>query len=147
MKDDRPPQTLDTTPLLEGWRQFEAVAHDYLTPIATEDQNERALELLEQLWKAVPDGETTHPLFTLLELLTGRIVAFEASAYPIPSSTPEQMLAYFMEQRGLTQAQVAGAMGIHQGSLGEILNGERSLTVDQIRALSSFFEVDPAVFL
>ena len=138
---------MNATPILEGWRQFEAVAHDYLTPITTEDQNERTLELLEQLWKAVPDGETTHPLFPLLELLTGRIVAFEESAYPIPSSTPERMLAYFMEGRGLTQTQVAGATGIHQSNLSKILKGERSLTVDQIRALSSFFKVNPAVFL
>ena len=32
------------TSILEGWRQFEAVARDYLTPIASEDQHERALE-------------------------------------------------------------------------------------------------------
>ena len=138
---------MNATPILESWRQFDAVAHDYLTPITSEDQNERALELLEYLWKEVPDGETTHPLFPLLDLLTARISAFEAVAYPIPASTPERILAYLMDQKGWTQTQTAQATGIYQSNLSKILRGERSLTLEQVRTLAKVFKISAAVFL
>ncbi len=138
---------MNMTPLLERWNAFNAVAHDYLTPITTGEQNERALELLEHLWNEVPDGDTHHPLFALLELLTHRVAAFEESAYPIPDSSPERVLAYLMSERAWNQVQVAEASGIHQGNLSKILKGERSLTLEQVRTLAKVLEVDPAVFL
>jgi len=138
---------MNTAPIFESWRQFDAVAHDYLAPITNEEQNERALELLEQLWLEVPDGETTHPLFPLLELLTGRIAAFEERAYPIPESSPERILAYLMSENAMTQTQLAAASNIHQSNLSKILRGERSLTLEQVRTLAKVFKVSPAVFL
>jgi len=52
-----------------------------------------------------------------------------------------------MRQHEYTQTRLSELTGIHQSNLSKILKGERSLTVDQIRTLSSFFKVSAAIIL
>jgi HTH-type transcriptional regulator/antitoxin HigA len=60
--------------------------------------------------------------------------------------------AYFalvkkLRSSGLTQPQLAKKVGIAQSTISAVLTGSRSLTKDQIVALSKFFHVAPAAFL
>ena len=137
---------MNAAPFLEQWRTLDALAHDYLSPITTEEQNERALELLGEIWDEVGE-DSHHPLASLFDLLVSRITAFEAQAYPLSESTPERILAYLMNQKGWTQTQTAQATGIHQSNLSKILKGERALTLEQVRTLAKVFKVSAAVFL
>lgn len=137
---------MNAQPILEQWRTLDALAHDYLTPITTEEQNERALELLGEIWDEV--GENAHhPLASLFDLLVSRITAFEAGAYPIPESTPERRLAFLMRQHKYTQTRLSELSGIDQGNISKILKGERSLTLEQVRTLAKVFKISAAVFL
>lgn len=54
------------------------------------------------------------------------------------------MLAYLMQEHGLTQAELPEIGS--QGVVSEILAGRRELNVRQIRALADRFHVSPAVF-
>jgi len=140
------PAGLRAQPILEQWRALDAIAHDYIVPITSEEQNERALELLGEIWDDVGE-DPHHPLVSLFDLLVSRIVAFEDKAYPIPASSPERILSFLMRQHEYTQTRLSELTGIHQSNLSKILKGERSLTVDQIRTLSSFFKVSAAIFI
>jgi len=137
---------MNAQPILEQWRVLDTLAHDFISPITTEDQNERALELLGEIWDEVGD-DPHHPLASLFDLLVSRIAAFEAQAYALPESTPERRLGFLMQQHQMTQARLSELSGIDQGNLSRILKGERSLTVEQIRTLSSVFKVSPAVWI
>jgi len=61
-------------------------------------------------------------------------------------STPQDTLAFLMEQHGLSQSDIAEDLG-GQPNVSNVLSGKRQLNVRQIRRLASRFHVNPAVFL
>jgi HTH-type transcriptional regulator / antitoxin HigA len=137
---------MNTQPILEQWRVLDTLAHDYLGPIHSPEQNERALELLGEIWDQVGE-DPTHPLASLFDLLVARVTAFEATAYPIPESSPERIMGFLMRQHDYTQTHLSELTGIDQGNISKILKSERNLTLEQIRVLSRVFNVNVAVFL
>jgi transcriptional regulator with XRE-family HTH domain len=52
-----------------------------------------------------------------------------------------------MDQRSLTQEELAQKLGIHQTTLSRLLNGSRLPTARQASALAAYFKVDPSLFL
>ena len=132
--------------VMDRWKALDEVAHPYLLPIETESQYLAAIELIEVLWDQV-GSEADSPLDSLLILLSERIAAYEAIHFPIPHSPPHLVLAFLIEQKGLTQKQLEAATGIHQGNLSQILRGNRRLTAAQIGTLARYLGVNPQVFL
>src|SRR5216684_9427033 len=68
--------------------------------IKTEEENERALAIVESLMEKGEENLTPEE-DALLELLTDLIHDFESKAYTISKSEPHEMLAFLIEQRGL----------------------------------------------
>lgn len=132
--------------VLDKWEQLDKVAHAYLVPIETQAQYQAALELLEAVWPKVGENPNS-PYSSLFTLLSERISAYENRVNPIPDAPAHQVLAFLMEQRGLSQSAVARATGIYQSNLSQVLRGKRKLTLEQIRSLANFFNVDPSVFV
>ena len=78
--------------------------------IKTEEENERALAIVESLLEK-GEGNMTVEEDALLELLTDLIHDFEEKAYPIPKSNPNKMVALLLEQRGLAQKDLWPVVG------------------------------------
>ena len=117
-----------------------------ISPIFTirnELEYQVAVERLNRLIDDVGTDET-HPLYDLLDTLGVVIAAYEERHYPMPHSSGTDVLAYLMQEHGLTQAELP-EIG-PQGVVSEILAGRRELNVRQIRALAGRFGVSPAVF-
>ena len=74
------------------------------------------------------------------------IVHYERDRFPVPKSTPQEMLTFLMEQQGLSQLDIAEDLG-GQPNVSNVLSGKRQLNVRQIGRLASRFHVNPAVFL
>jgi HTH-type transcriptional regulator/antitoxin HigA len=64
----------------------------------------------------------------------------------LPDVSPLQVLQYFMEQRGLRQADLLPVFG-SRSIASAVLNGKREFSKAHIRKLAEFFHVSPAVFL
>ncbi|WP_052351601.1 helix-turn-helix domain-containing protein [Deinococcus pimensis] len=137
---------MTTQTLLETWTHLDRIAHEYLAPITNDEQHARALDLLGEVWAQV-GASSDHPLGTLLQLLIDHVNAYEDERHPVPDAVPHVVLAFLMEQRGVGQSEVARATGIDQGNLSRLLAGRRELNVAQIRALSAYFHVSPAVLV
>lgn len=56
------------------------------------------------------------------------------------------MLRVPWQSSGLTQTELAKAVGISQSTLSAVLSGGRELTKGHMLALAQFFNVAPAVF-
>ena len=132
--------------LFRLWADVDSVAHDLLSPITSEAQNEQALAAIDELMLEVGE-DREHPLLSLLNLLADRVEAFESVAYPVPPAPPHRVLAFLMEQRGLTQKELEAATGIDQSNLSKLLRGSRNFTAGQVKRLSDYFHVNPSVFL
>lgn len=117
-----------------------------LSPLFTIHNDEtyrNAVLRLNRLLDEVGTDES-HPLYELLDTLGVLIHAYEEEYFPFKHVRGIDVLAYLMEEHGLTQAELPEVGS--QGVVSEILGGKRELNVRQIRALSERFGVSPAVF-
>ncbi|MBW4422354.1 MAG: transcriptional regulator [Myxacorys californica WJT36-NPBG1] len=111
--------------------------------IDSEAEYDRALEAVEQLMGC----QNRAPEQTeLLKLLVALIEAYETTHYPMEASTPQEMLEHLMESAGVRQADLVGVLG-SKGVVSEVVNGKRSISKAQAKALGEFFHVSPSLFI
>ena len=113
--------------------------------IKTEEENERALAIVESLMKKGEENMTPEE-DALLELLTDLIQDFEERVYPIPKSDPYKMVAFLLEQRGLAPKDLWPVVG-SKSRVSEILAGKRAMTKEQAKKLAEFFHVGVDLFI
>jgi HTH-type transcriptional regulator / antitoxin HigA len=112
-------------------------------PIQTEEENERAIRLLEQLdirEDLTPEEEA------LAELLTILIEDFEEKNYSLKPAPPDEQLRMLMENRGLRHKDIWPVIG-NKGLTSEILNGKRAISKEQAKKLADFFHVPVELFI
>jgi HTH-type transcriptional regulator/antitoxin HigA len=110
----------------------------------TEEEYNRAVALLDELIDEVGEDEK-HPLASLMDTLGTLIEAYEDRHLPEPVGDPISTLAFFMEEHGVSQADLPEIGS--QTEVSEILSRKRELNIHQIRSLSKRFHVSPEVFL
>ena len=109
----------------------------------TEAEYLERVNLLNELIDEVGENED-HPLASLMEIVGIAVSSYEQNYCPIPASTPQDVLAYLMEEHQLKQSDLPEIGS--QGVVSEILKGKRKLNTRQIQALSQRFGVSSAVF-
>jgi HTH-type transcriptional regulator / antitoxin HigA len=112
--------------------------------IETEEENEFYLAEVSKLMQL---GENLSPAQEqLLKLLVNLIENFEDKHYQLNLATPLEILQEFVSDRGLKQKDLLPVFG-SQGIASEVLNGKRSISKAQAKALGEFFKVSPTLFL
>jgi HTH-type transcriptional regulator/antitoxin HigA len=114
-------------------------------PIETEEENERALAIVNELMSKGEDKLTPEEQ-ALLKLLVRLIEDFEEKAYPIPEAPGWRVLGTLMENRGVRQADLLHIFG-SRGIASEVVNGKRAISKAQAKALGEFFKVSPELFI
>jgi len=112
--------------------------------VRTEEENERALSLVEKLFEK--GDKLSSEETALLELLVKLIADFEEEYYPIRDASPQEVLLELMNARGLKQADLANVLG-SKSRVSEVLSGKRELSKSQIKSLSEFFNVSAELFI
>jgi len=110
-----------------------------IRPIRTHADYEKALLEVEAFFNdqpkvGTPDGDRFAVLITLIK-------AYEDEHYLIPDADPIEVLEFFMSERGLTQSDLAEAIGAGRGRASEIINRIRPLTLDMIRAINDKWKI------
>lgn len=111
-----------------------------IRPIRSEADHAAALEEIGRLWGAplgTPEGDKLDVLATL-------VAAYEADHHPIPAGDPVDLLHTAIEDLGRSQHDLAALVGSAARAL-EILNRERPLTLEQIRAISAAWHLPIAL--
>jgi HTH-type transcriptional regulator / antitoxin HigA len=116
-----------------------------MTPqaIETEEEYDRALALAERLTFAThrtPEEGALHKLLVTL------IESYESAHYPMAASTPHEILQHVLESSGTRQADLVGIIG-SSGVVSEVVNGKRSISKAQAKALGEYFKVSPNLFV
>ena len=111
--------------------------------IETEAENDLAIAKAQKLEHK---ANRTIEEDTILELLVTLIEKFEDEQYPIPSGTPHSMLLHLMEAGGIKQENLVGVIG-SRGVVSEVVNGKRSISKAQAKALAEFFSVNVGLFI
>jgi len=112
--------------------------------IKTEEENEKALAIVEELMHC---SNRTPEEDELYELLITLIEKFEQDYYnPNQATTPHSMLLFLMEQKGVKQSALVGIIG-SKGVVSEVVNGKREISKAQAKALGDLFNVDAGLFI
>ena len=112
--------------------------------IETEEENEFYLMEVSKLMQL---GENLSPAQEqLLRLLVSLIENFEDQHYQLTPATPLEILTELIGEKGLKQKDLLPVFG-SQGIASEVLNGKRSISKAQAKALGEFLKVSPALFL
>jgi HTH-type transcriptional regulator/antitoxin HigA len=111
-------------------------ALDFSTPHVLRNAREykAAVAEIDRLLDA--DPKRGSPSHDRLEFLSVLVEAYEDEHDPISESggTPQSVVAFMLEQKGLTRADLHELMG-GKGRVSEFFAGKRTLSVAQIRAL------------
>lgn len=111
-------------------------------PIRTEADYEAALARIDALFGANPDTPEGEELDVLLVL----VEHYEAQHHAMPQASPIDIIRWYMDDRGLTQADLAKLVG-SRSRASEILAGKRALTLPMIRALHGQWRIPPQLLL
>lgn len=112
--------------------------------IQTEEENDRMLAEAEKL---MAKGENLSPEEdALLRLMATLIQDFEEKFYQPREATPLEILLHLMEARDLKQSDLLEVFG-SKGVASEVVNGKRSISKTQAKALAKFFGVSADLFI
>ena len=115
-----------------------------LLTIRNEEDYEQAIKRLNYLIDEIGTNEQ-HPLYNFLDTLGTLIEAYEAEHHSVPNCSGSDVLAYLMEEHGLTLSDLP-EIGTSE-TIEAILNKDRALTLSQIQQLAQRFKVQSQVFL
>jgi HTH-type transcriptional regulator / antitoxin HigA len=93
---------------------------------------EAAIHEVEALLEAHPKRGSVE--FERLEFLSVLIELYEEEAFPIDQPTPQAVVEFMLEQKGMTRGDLAEVMG-GKSRVSEFFAGKRELSVNQVRAL------------
>ena len=111
--------------------------------IETETENERMLAEVNKLMAKPNLSPAESKLFDLMVRL---IEDFEEQHYELNASTPNGILRELMEARGVKQRDLWELFG-SKGTASEVINGKRSISKAQAKALGKYLSVSPELFL
>jgi HTH-type transcriptional regulator/antitoxin HigA len=74
------------------------------------------------------------------------IEVYETANYPMEKSSPHEILQHIMEVSGIRQTDLIGIIG-SSGVVSEVVNGKRSISKAQAKALGKYFKVSPSLFI
>lgn len=112
-----------------------------IEPIRTKADHQASLRRVEALMGAKNGTSDADEL----DILTDLIEAYEHRHYEIPRVGGADVLRHLLESNGLTQSDLP-EVGT-QASISLVLSGKRALTLRQIKALATRFNVNPSVFI
>jgi HTH-type transcriptional regulator/antitoxin HigA len=81
-----------------------------------------------------------------IELLTLLVERYEQEHYSIPAADPASVVRFLIEQQKLTQRDLIPQFG-SESAVSMFLSGQRKLTIEQVRRLSTRFKLPTDVFI
>ncbi|MBX3143029.1 MAG: helix-turn-helix domain-containing protein [Trueperaceae bacterium] len=131
----------------EAWAQFQAQVGGLSRPT-----NEHEYERIVSLMHHVADnyGTAAEPYAALFDYLAKLAhdwqIANEPELKPVDVA-PRAVLAYLMEERGVSQYRLAQEGIVNQGNLSRVLAGERGISKELAKRLAARFGVSVETFI
>ena len=107
-----------------------------------EQEYDNALKIVDALMSKT---ELTSEETELLQVWAILIEDYEDKNYPMTEATPHEVLLHLMEVKEVRQVDLTGILG-SKGVVSEVVNGKRSISKAQAKALGEFFKVNPNLF-
>ena len=114
----------------------------------TKKQYEYALARIEDLLPLVTDETpVTDPASIELEIVSDIVETYEKLHFPIEKPTIGELISLSIEEKGMTQKELAKELGISPSRVSEYINGKSEPTLRMARALCTILGIAPAAIL
>lgn len=114
-----------------------------LRPLRSDADLDAAVAVVDGL---IDGDDLTNAERDYLDVLSDLVESYEEDAVPMRVVDDAEMLRFLIEQRSITQSELARQTRIAESTLSEVQSGKRKLTRTQIGKLARFFQVEPGVF-
>ncbi len=111
-------------------------------PVKNEKDYDAAIARIEELWGAEPGTPEGDELDIWLPL----VEAYEDEHHVVPPPSPIEAIKFVMEQRGLSQKDLAPYFG-SKPRVSEVLNGKRPLTLAMVRSLHARLDIPAEILI
>ena len=115
------------------------------TAIQSEDEYDIMLANIDELMSK-GENRLSREEERLLETLAILVESYEDEHYPMPESSPNEVLKFLMEDCELKQKDLVHIFG-STGITSEVVNGKRSISKAQAKKLAEFFKVSVELFI
>ena len=121
----------------------EMIAHGAPRVIHNDDELEVYTDALFQLTAL---DNPSRAEIEAIELLTLLVERYEQEHYPIPAADPASVVRLLIEKQNLTQRGLIPQFG-SESAVSMFMTGQRNLTLEQVRKLSTRFKLPADVFI
>ena len=114
----------------------------------TKNQYEYALNRIEELLPLVTEETPlTDPISVELEIVSDIVEAYEKIHFPIEKPSVGELISLSIEERGMTQKDLAKELGVSPSRVSEFINGKAEPSLRIARALCTVLGIAPAAIL
>lgn len=114
----------------------------------TKEQYEFAQAKIEELLPLVDDATPANDRNALeLSVMSEIVIAYEKEHYPIGRPTVSELIEMSLEERGMTQKQLAAEIGISPSRINDYVSGRSEPTLKIARLLCKILNIQPQLML
>jgi HTH-type transcriptional regulator/antitoxin HigA len=122
---------------------FNLVKRHPLTSIRSAEDLAAAQSVVDALLRdKLDDGGQAY-----LDALSDLIIVYEQEHHAIAPLPPHELLAYMLDERQMSQADLMRVTGLAKATVSDLVTGKRRFTVKQMHRVASVFGLPATVFL
>lgn len=114
----------------------------------TKEQYEFALERIEELLPIVGDDTPANDNKAVeLTMMSDIVIAYEKEHFPIGKPTVSELIELSLEEKGMTQKQLAAELGVSPSRVSDYVSGRSEPTLRIARLLCQILNINPSAML
>ncbi len=114
----------------------------------TKDQYEYALNRIEELLPLVTDETSSKDKNAIeLAIISDVVEEYEKLHYPISKPSLGELISLSIEEKGITQKQLASEIGVSPSRVSDYISGRSEPTLRIARAICSILGITPAAIM
>ncbi|WP_298073396.1 helix-turn-helix domain-containing protein [uncultured Bacteroides sp.] len=114
----------------------------------TKEQYEFAVARVEELLPLVDDNTSANDRNAVeLSMVSDIVIAYEKEHYPMEKPTVAELIELSLEEKGMTQKQLAHEIGISPSRINDYISGRSEPTLRVARLLCRILNIQPSAIL
>lgn len=114
----------------------------------TKEQYEFAVARVEELLPLVDDNTSANDRNAVeLSMVSDIVIAYEKEHYPMEKPTVAELIELSLEEKGMTQKQLAHEIGISPSRINDYISGRSEPTLRVARLLCHILNIQPSAIL
>ena len=114
----------------------------------TKEQYEFALQRIEELLPLVDDNTPANDRNAIeLTLMSNTVIEYEKEHFPIGKPTVAQLIELSLEDKNMTQKQLASEIGVSPSRISDYVSGRTEPTLKVARLLCQALNITPAAIM